>query len=822
MTDVLTAPATEIRVRGLVQGVGFRPTVFRLATSMGLRGEVRNDADGVLIRVLADRATAERLVAALTAECPPLARIDVVDYRATEFEPDANGFQISTSTSGPMKTQVAPDAATCPECLAEIRDPFARRFRYPLTNCTHCGPRLSIICDAPYDRERTTMAGFAMCDACRAEYENPADRRFHAQPIACHVCGPRISIAKTGGGAVEFSAFSMLDDVDAAAGMVLKGHIVAIKGLGGYHLACDATNEEAVTRLRGRKRRYRKAFALMARDLEIIRRYARVGPVEEAALTSAAAPIVLLDARGDQHLPDAVAPGLSTLGFMLPSTPLHHLMFRRLDRPVVMTSGNLSDEPQVIDDHEARERLAGIADFLLTHDRRIAVRLDDSVVRVVNGKARLVRRARGYAPGSLPIPEGLRDRPPVLAMGGELKSTFCLLADEDAILSPHIGDLEDASTFADFEHTLDLLSELYDHRAEAIGIDLHGDYLSGKLGRKIAREKGLPLVEVQHHHAHIASCLAENGIGPREDPVLGIALDGLGLGDDGTIWGGEFLIADYLGYRRVGTFKPVAMPGGAQAIREPWRNTLAHILAEMGWSNFSMNFRDLPLHDFLKAKPLDTIVAMTRQGVNAPLASSCGRLFDAVAAAIDIHGDEAFHEGEAAMRLEALVDTIGLDSIDEDLAYPFAIPILKGTGLPYIEPLAMWQALLGDLYEKTAPAIIAARFHKGLARAITTMACKVTRDGDTRITRRVALSGGVFQNRALAEELTRRLEAEGFSVLSHAEVPANDGGLSLGQAAVAAARLEREPRNRLLVSGKDHTKSKPPETDPLQSEIGPL
>jgi hydrogenase maturation protein HypF len=783
------AAATEIRIRGLVQGVGFRPTVWRLANRLGLSGEVLNDCDGVLIRIGGDASAAASLVADLKAECPPLARIDEVDLRPA-MEPCAPGpFRIAVSGGGSMRTEIAPDAATCPECLAEIRDPFARRFRYPFTNCTNCGPRLSIICDAPYDRGRTTMAPFGMCAACRAEYEAPADRRFHAQPIACHVCGPKVAIAKTGVGAVEFSAFSMLDDADAVAGMLLKGHIVAIKGLGGYHLACDAANEQAVARLRARKRRYSKAFALMARDLEIIRRYALVGAEEEKSLTSPAAPIVLLAARGEPRLPEAVAPGLATLGFMLPATPLHHLIFRRLDRPMVMTSGNLSDEPQVIDDDEARERLGAIADFLLTHDRRIAVRLDDSIVRLVKGAPRLLRRARGFAPAALTLPEGLRGGPPILAMGGELKSAFCLLTDKEAIPSQHLGDLEDARALGAFEQSLDLFAALYDHEPQAVAVDLHPEYLSAKLGRKLALERGLRLVEVQHHHAHIASCMAENGIARGEEPVLGVALDGLGYGEDGALWGGEFLLADYARCRRVGTFKPVAMPGGAQAMREPWRNALAHILAAMGWPAFAMNFSEIALYEAFQARPVDAVAAMIAKGVNSPLASSCGRLFDAVAAAVGVCGEASWHEGEAAMRLEALVDSEALAAIDEELAYPFSIPNLKGSGLPYIEPAAMWRALLGDLYEKAPPAVIAARFHKGLARAIAAMVRKCAFDGDSRIVRRVALSGGVFQNRPLVEELAARLEAEGFEVLLHAKVPSNDGGLSFGQGAVATARL---------------------------------
>lgn len=795
MTAAVSAPvATEIRIRGLVQGVGFRPTVWRLATRLGLAGDVRNDGEGVLIRIAAEPRLAERLIADLKADCPPLARIDSVEYRQAEPLALVDAFSIAESDTGLMRTEVAPDAATCPACLAEIRDPFARRFRYPFTNCTHCGPRLSIICEAPYDRARTTMAKFELCAACRGEYEMPSDRRFHAQPIACHACGPRVALEKFGGGAVEFSAFSMLDDVDAVSGLLLKGHIVAIKGLGGYHLACDATNAGAVTRLRARKQRYTKAFALMARDLEVIRHYAEVGAAEETALTSVAAPIILLEARGALRLPDDVAPGLATLGFMLPSTPLHHLLFRRLDRPIVMTSGNRSDEPPIIDDDEARLELEGIADFLLTHDRGIAVRLDDSVLRLIAGAPRLLRRARGFAPAPIALPMSLRDAPPLLAMGGELKNTFCLLKDGQAIVSQHIGDLEDAQRLRQFEQSLTLFQDLYAHQPQAIAVDLHQEYLSTKLGCQLAQDANLPLFTVQHHHAHIASAMAENNLEQDDGLVLGIALDGLGLGDDGTLWGGEFLLADYRSYRRVGTFKPVALPGGTKAMREPWRNTLAHILAEMGWPAFVMNFAGTPLADFLESKPIDTLASMIRQGINSPKASSCGRLFDAVAAAIGICRDEIFHEGEAAMRLEALVDAEAMAGVDEELAYPFGIPNLNPSGLPYIEPAMMWQALLGDLYENTPAAVMAARFHKGLARAIVAMACKTAQDGETRLTRRIVLSGGVLQNRWLAEELVARLEAENFAVFLQAKVPSNDGGLSLGQAAVAAATLLAQAR----------------------------
>ena len=467
MTAANSPIATAIRIRGLVQGVGFRPTVWRLATRLGLAGDVRNDAEGVLIRVAAGKSVAERLVAELGAECPPLARIDSVEYSESEALAGAGAFRIAESEAGHMRTGVAPDAATCPACLAEIRDPNARRFRYPFTNCTNCGPRLSIIREAPYDRARTTMSGFALCAACRDEYETPSDRRFHAQPIACPACGPRVALEKARGDAVELPAFSGFDDVDVVESLLLKGRIVAIKGLGGYQLACDATNADALTRLRRRKQRYSKAFALMARDLDVIRRYADIGPAEEAALTSCAAPIVLLEARGAARLPEVVAPGLATLGFMLPSTPLHHLIFRELDRPIVMTSGNRSDEPQIIDDEAARTELAGVADFLLTHNRGVAVRLDDSVLRVIAGAPRLLRRARGFAPAPIALPASLRDAPPLLAMGGELKNTFCLVEEGQAILSQHIGDLEDARRSSEFEHGLDLFQKLFAHRPRA-------------------------------------------------------------------------------------------------------------------------------------------------------------------------------------------------------------------------------------------------------------------------------------------------------------------------------------------------------------------
>lgn len=784
----IEACAERIRVRGLVQGVGFRPAVWKLAKREHLDGWVLNDAEGVWIHVQGAEQAIARFVDALQTEAPPLSRIDEV-RRAPVCAIEMRDFEIRESVRGVVNTGVVPDAVSCPDCVAEIFDPFARRFRYPFTNCTNCGPRLSIVESIPYDRAGTTMRAFTLCPQCGAEYGAPDDRRFHAQPVACHTCGPRARLERADGGALAVDAYTMLDAVDAACTLLQRGQLLAIKGLGGYQLACDATNEEAVNRLRERKRRERKPFALMARDLEVIRRYCDVTAAAETLLTSSAGPIVVMEASGSLRVAEGVAPGVGTLGFMLPNTPLHHLMLRRMARPIVLTSGNLSDEPQCVTDGEARTRLGAIADFVLAHDRPIARRVDDSVVRVFAGASRILRRARGYAPAPLRLPPGFEQAPPVLALGGELKNSFCLLRPGEAIVSHHIGDLEEARTQADWRRAIQDYLRLFAFAPQSIAIDQHPEYHASKWGRELTQARGLELMEVQHHHAHIAACLAENGHPLHAGSVLGVALDGLGYGDDGQIWGGEFLLADYRRAQRLGTFKPVAMIGGEQAIREPWRNTYAHITAQMGWPRFAMNYGELDLFRFLEGKPRAMLDGMVSGGVNSPLASSCGRLFDAVAAAAGICRERALYEGQAAIEFEALVDRQVLEDEDEASAYPFPIPRLKDSGLPYIEPLAMWEALLGDLILNTPVPVIAARFHKGLAQAIARMVEKLGGEGaPAEGLRTVALSGGVFQNRTLAEQVKRRLESVGFTVLMHRHVPTNDGGLSLGQAAIAAAR----------------------------------
>jgi len=790
-----TERAERIRVRGLVQGVGFRPTVWRLAHRHGLRGWVANDGQGVTIHVCGAGEAVDAFVGALKDEAPPLARVEAIERAAAPWLPRDQSFAIAASLHdgavATVRTGVAPDAATCAECLREVLDPFARRYRYPFTNCTHCGPRLSIVEAIPYDRTSTTMRAFAMCAACASEYRDPADRRFHAQPIACHACGPRAWLERADGAAFALDAWTTLDAVDAVCSLLQRGQIIAIKGLGGFQLACDACDDAAVTRLRGRKGRARKPFALMVRDLAVARRHVPMTADEEALLTSPASPIVLMDRLAASTVADSVAPGLRTLGLMLPNTPLHHLMLKRLDRPIVLTSGNLAEEPQCIDNAEARRRLARIADWFLLHDRAIARRVDDSVQCVVAGVPRMLRRARGTAPAPLRLPSGFETAPALLALGGELKNTFCLVRDGEAILSHHIGDLENAPTCADHRAAIDAYGHLFEHTPHAIGVDLHPEYVSTKLGHSMADERTLPLIGVQHHHAHIAACMAENGVPLDSAPVLGIALDGLGAGLDGELWGGEFLCVDYRSFTRVGTFKPVALLGGEQAMHEPWRNTYAHLIAEMGWARFAMNYAELDLFRFLDSKPRALLDSMIAAAVNSPPCSSCGRLFDAAAAAAGVCRESTRYEGQSAIEFEALVDRPTLDDESDELAYPFAIPRLKSNGLPYVEPLPMWQALLGDLILATPASVIAARFHKGLAITIVRMIDKLVQRRSDQATpyRAVVLSGGVFQNRVLLEQVLRRLEPLELRVLTHRRVPANDGGLALGQAAVAAARL---------------------------------
>ena len=742
------------RVRGRVQGVGFRPFVWREATALGLRGRVGNDAGGVWIEAAGPAPALAALERALRERTPPLAQVTGVE-RTSLATVEGDGFTIAESAGGEARTGVTPDAATCGECLSEIADPAGRRFRYPFTNCTHCGPRFTIVTGIPYDRAATTMADFRLCPACAAEYADPADRRFHAQPIACPACGPQ-AWCEMDGQRVEGEV------VPVAARWLADGLIVAIKGLGGFHLACDARNAAAVARLRERKRRPAKPFALMARDLEQVARHARVGPEAAALLTGPEAPIVLLATTGET-LPDALAPGQARLGWMLPATPLHHLLMQAVHGPLVLTSGNLSGEPQVTENDDARAKLSAFADGFLMHDRPIARRLDDGVAFLAAGRPRLIRRARGHAPGTLPLPPGFEAAPAVLAYGGQMKAALCLAGRGEALLSHHLGDLDEPLTWGEYLRTEADCTALFAHRPAMLACDLHPDYRTTGHAEAQAAARALPLHRVQHHHAHVASAMAE-AAWPRDGaPVLGLALDGLGWGADGTIWGGEFLLCRYEGVRRVGWLKPVALPGGAQAQREPWRNLWAQLVAA-----------ELDPAPLLPGKPLGTLAAMVARGVNAPLTSSTGRLFDAVACAAGLAPERLSFEGEAAMALEAAAARNGP-------AEPYAF----GWDGQVLDPAPMWRALLADLGDGAGAGVMAARFHAGFAAAL----CRAATDLRTRHgAGAVALTGGVFQNATLLEACLAGLNGP---VLSHAAVPAGDGGLALGQAVVALARALR-------------------------------
>lgn len=742
-------PGRRIRVRGQVQGVGFRPFVWQLATRMGLSGEVLNDPEGVLIHVMGTGL--DEFEATLRSQAPPLARVDALESVPHRFLQPLQGFFITASTGKGAQTSVTPDAATCPDCLAEILDPGQRRFGYAFANCTQCGPRFSILRGLPYDRSQTSMAGFQICADCAAEYGNPADRRFHAQPIACPRCGPRLWL--------EAEGQEMAGDAILGAALRLRvGNILAIKGLGGFHLACDARDSAAIARLRQRKHRPAKPFAMMG-TAAMVAAYARVSDAESQLMADPAAPIVLLTPLG-VSLPENIAPGMLTHGWMLPYTPLHHLLLVAFGGPLVMTSGNLSGEPQVIDNDEARQKLGRFADAFLLHDRDIMRRLDDGVERILPSGPMILRRGRGRVPATLPLPPGFGGARQILAYGGQMKSAICLIKDGRALLSHHLGDLDDALAWQEFQKADADYAQLFDHAPEIIACDRHPGYRTSVHAKQ--RGENLALVEVQHHHAHLAAAMGDAGWPRAAGPVAGIILDGMGLGDDGSIWGGEVLLGDYRAVARVTHLVAAALPGGDAANRAPWRNLLARLDAA-GLGELATRL--------LADRPLSTLRRAIASGVNAPLSSSAGRLFDAVAAALGLVRETQSFEGEAAMALEALATEMDAPP------YPF---LQTSAG---IDPAPMFHALAHDLATGTTPQRIAARFHAGLARAFTEPARKLVESGRAHA---VALSGGCFQNATLLRFCLQDLA--GLQVLVHHRTPANDGGLAFGQALVAAAR----------------------------------
>lgn len=761
-----------------MQGVGFRPYVHRLATSRKLDGFVRNAEGGVVIAVQGDAAALEDFMKALTSNPPPLARIRRIRIVDAGLD-SSRGFSIAEASApisefdfaiadafqaGVDRTLVAPDVATCGDCLGELFDRNDRRYQYPFINCTHCGPRFTIIEGVPYDRPNTTMAAFAMCGACRAEYEDPGNRRFHAQPIACAECGPVARFAATDGSHGSTGVEAVRD----AGARLAAGGIVAIKGLGGYHLACDATSAGAVRRLRARKHREARPFAIMVEDAAAAARLCHMEESEAAVLESRERPIVLLRRRRSldgetESAAEEIAPRAGRLGVMLPYTPLHHLLLKAAARPLVLTSGNISDEPIAFDDGDAHERLGPLVDARLWHDRLISARCDDSVMHVAAGAPAFIRRSRGFAPA--PIETSLAFPRHVLAMGGQLKNTFCVARDHTAFVSQHIGDLHTAAAANSLARGIAHFAALVGVRPEVVVHDLHPDYVSTRL----AAEQGVASrVPVQHHHAHVAACMAEHGVSER---VLGVVFDGAGLGTDGAIWGGEFLLVDRTGFQRVGQLGYVPLPGGDAAARRPGRMAVAHL-----WSAFG---RELPpaaaeLVAGLPGGELALVRQMLERGINSPPTSSVGRLFDAVAALAGVR-DVAEFEGQAAMELEAVAD--------HDSSRAYAMEIAHAGDFVVADPGSLIRAVADDARAGVTAGEMSAGLHNGLAQLIVEVAESVRRRTGVND---VALSGGVFQNTLLLSRAVARLQGSGFDVLTHRLVPCNDGGLSLGQAYVVA------------------------------------
>jgi len=745
--------AYELAVKGIVQGVGFRPFVFRCARRFGLHGWVENRTDAVYVRIEGPAGEVNSFTEALRRDAPAPARIASIESREVGVE-GLRGFSIRRSSDyTDAVTDISPDIAVCEECLADMKTQ-PRRINYPFINCSHCGPRFTIITGLPYDRPRTTMARFAACQACRAEYHNSADRRFHAQPIACSACGPSYTLHS---GAEQITGLDSI--LSTAASLLEANRIVAIRGLGGFHLACNALSHEAVSRLRAAKRRDAKPFAVMFRDLAVISRYADTSEAESELLLSPQRPIVVLEnARG---LAPAVSAGFASVGAMLPYLPFHYLLFERLRiDAVVMTSGNMADEPIAIDNDTALATFSGIADAIITHNRDIYNRADDSVAMVAGSAARLIRRSRGYVPQ--PVHVGL-DTTGILACGALLKNCFALgAAGGRAILSQHIGNLDNAETYSFFTESVERFTSLFRMRPSMTACDLHPDYLSSRYGRSL----GLPCIAVQHHHAHIAACMAEHGL---DEPVIGVSFDGAGLGDDGTVWGGEFLRCDLVSYTRTAYLKPVALPGGDRAAAEPWRMALSYLHDAFGTPCLSPVYAPVA---YAGEEAAQTLVAMIQKKVNAPLTSSMGRLFDAVASLLGLcHVNR--YEAEAAMALENAAGGI------EAAPYPFAVAAGP------IDISGIIRAIAGDIKRGVSATLIAAKFQATVVALTAATVKHIAADSDRAP---VVLSGGVFQNRYILEHAEKHLRAQGFRVYTHCSVPSNDGGIALGQLAVAAKR----------------------------------
>ncbi|MEA3432178.1 MAG: carbamoyltransferase HypF [candidate division WOR-3 bacterium] len=757
--------ARQILIKGIVQGVGFRPFVYRLAVRHNLTGFVQNSGDGVLIKVEGDENNLNEFVQKLKSESPPLSTIRGIVCK-NQLSVGYSKFLIKGSTfCDNRNVLISPDIATCDECLVELFDPSDRRFRYPFINCTNCGPRFTIIHDIPYDRPKTTMQEFLMCNSCQKEYEDPLNRRFHAQPNACPECGPEVELVQSSNLKVKSKKEKA---IKKTVKLLKKGKIVAIKGLGGFHLACDALNEEAVKNLRKRKPRDNKPFALMAKDLKVVKRYCRVASMEERVLCSSRRPVVLL--RKEIDIP-GIAPGNKCFGFMLPYTPLHHLLFSLPDAsPVlVMTSGNISNEPISYNDNDAISHLGNIADYFLTHNRKIHTRCDDSVVRVFEDKEITIRRSRGYVPEPIALPFNFDC--PILACGAELKNTFCLTKDNYAFLSHYIGDMENLEVLLAFEEGIQHFEHLFSISPTVISYDLHPEYLSTKYAREIlTHNPELLAVGVQHHHAHIASCMADNEI---KGKVIGVAFDGLGYGTDGNLWGGEFLVADYTQFTRVAHLQYTPMPGGTQAIREPWRMTASYL-----WHIYGDDFINLGIEftDSIDKKKWKVLKNLIEYNINSPLTSSVGRLFDAISALLGVCRLSTY-EAQPAIELEGIAS--------EGYNPPYDYEIEENT----IKPDRIFSGIIKDIKSNIPVDIIASRFHSTIADIVVNMCNRIKEDS---YLDRVALSGGVFQNMILLGQVVNQLHNNGFKVYIPHRIPVNDGGISFGQAVIANAKIKNQ------------------------------
>ncbi len=753
--------ARIVTVNGIVQGVGFRPFVYQLAREHRLAGEVSNTSDGVLIRLEGTLVDIDRFQKDLIHRAPPLSRITDISVRPEPLK-GSSDFTIVKSKSGQnISTLISPDVSVCKDCISELFDPADRRYRYPFINCTNCGPRYTIITDIPYDRPYTSMKNFVMCDSCQSEYDDPMNRRFHAQPNACPVCGPKATLCEPSGKLLYTQ--DIPDPIEKTATLLKEGHIVAVKGLGGFHLAVDAENDHAVKRLRKRKLREEKPLAIMSLDTEAVSRYASVYPEDKTLIESPQRPIVLLKKKAPFPLSEDVSPRNRTVGAMLAYTPLHYLLLASGFTGLVMTSANLSEEPIAIDNDEAFERLGGIADYFLIHDRDIYLRTDDSVVRNIRKKTRPIRRSRGFAP----TPVFLRKKyPSVLAVGAELKNTICLTKDNRAFPGQHIGDLENRSTYEFFCMTIDHMKRILDIRPEIIAYDLHPDYISTQYAQEAT---GVEKVGVQHHHAHIVSCMAENQI---PGPVIGFAFDGVGYGGDGTIWGGEVLVADEQGFKRAAHFATIPMPGAAAAIKEPWRMAVSLLHHAYGDSFSDL---DIPFLKDLDPKQVRLLTRMMEKNLNSPPTSSLGRIFDGIAAFAGLR-NIVYYEGQAAIELENIADAdeTGSYSVEWTNSSPLVVP----TG-------QIVRQVADDIRNNVSPPVISARFHNTIVTIVRELADAVSRDTGIR---EICLSGGVFQNALLLEKAIDILSDKKYLVYTHTEVPANDGGISLGQAVIAGAR----------------------------------